>query len=207
MHQDQLDCLVARRSSARLQNRAQYIVPRQRARQNLARSRPQDDVPPIDHEEITSLMNGTLRDFLDQHVYPGGSMQNMEFIRMRGVERDLRRLGFFLDEQLPDPKQMARCDLSTVVWLQIAEEVGDRLIVLNLDEFNNLVARALAEQYCSLSRVLQLKRISAEKLKEVAHIILRDPTGFSARWCNSRRSRHSCRLPRAHQRRRQSSLL
>ena len=104
-------------------------------------------------------------------------MQDAEFLRMRGVERDLRRLGFFLDEQLPDPRQMARCDLSTVVWLQIAEEVGDRLIVLNLDEFNNLVTRVLAEQYGSLSRVLQLKRISAEKLKEVAHVIVRDPTG------------------------------
>ena len=122
-------------------------------------------------------MNGTLRDFLNQHVYPGGSMHEREFIRMRGVERDLRRLGFFLDKQLPDPKQMARCDLSTVVWLQIPEEVGDRLRVLNLDEFNNLVARVLAEQYGSLTRVLQLKCISAEKLKEVAHIIVRNHTG------------------------------
>ena len=136
-----------------------------------------DDVSPIDHEEITRLMNGTLRDFLVQHTYPGGAVRDMEFIRMRGVERDLRRLGFFLDEQLPDPKQTARCDLSTLVWLQIAEEVGDRLIVLNLDEFNNLVARVLAKQYGSLSSVLQLKHISADKLKEVAHMIVRDPTG------------------------------
>ena len=91
----------------------------------------------------------------------------------------LEQLGYVLEERLPPEEKLEQRDLSVFGYLQIADRLpSNNIIALDLDEFNQLIADVVRNQYGVFARSLRPRPISFERTaRALAHIVVRDPTG------------------------------
>ena len=119
----------------------------------------------------------TITDFLRGFATSQG--EGSPFLHVRQLRTAISRMGFTLDEHLPAAEQPNQRDLSTFAYLQIAVEVpSDRIIVLNLPEFSDLVAEAVKKQYPAFGKSIPYRTISVDKLLNFSKMIVRDPLGI-----------------------------
>ena len=66
--------------------------------------------------------------------------------------------------------------------MQIAAEIPpDRIIVLNLEEFQSLVSASYTKLYPIFARYAAPRNITVERLIEISHLVVRDPTHILSR--------------------------
>ena len=66
--------------------------------------------------------------------------------------------------------------------MHIAAEISpDRIIVLNLKEFQRLVSATLTDFYPMFERYAAPRNITVERLLEISHLVVRDPTHILSR--------------------------
>ncbi len=91
-------------------------------------------------------------------------------------------MGYLLEERLPPAERPGKHNLSTAAYLQIAAEIPpDRIIVLNLEEFQRLVSATLTDLYPMFARYTTSRNITVERLLEISHLVVRDPTHILCR--------------------------
>ena len=138
----------------------------------------EDDVRPRlpPEEEITGWLDEPLRTFLERFSdRPGGDLAVLHTRPMIAV---LEQLGYILEERMPPEERLEQRDLSVFGYLQIAERLpSNNIIALDLDEFNRLIDEVVRTQYSIFARSYRSRPISLERLRELAHVIVRDPMG------------------------------
>ena len=89
------------------------------------------------------------------------------------------KLGFTLEENLPPVEHPGLNDLSLFAYLQITEPLpSNNIIVLNLEEFNDLVSKVVYKQLGAFKKFFRPQPISVEELLNTAHMVVHDPTGL-----------------------------
>ncbi len=89
------------------------------------------------------------------------------------------KLGYTLEENLPPIEPPGLSDILLFAYLQITEPLpSNNIIVLNLEEFNDLLNKVVYQQPGAFKRFFRPQPISVEKLRNAAHMVMRDPTGL-----------------------------
>ena len=127
-------------------------------------------------EEVRAWLDEPLRAFLERFTeHPEG---DLALLHTRPMMAILEQLGYLLEERMPPVENMEQRDLSVFGYLQIADRLpSGRVIALDLDEFNRLIAEMIRDQYGVYARSYRPRQISFERLRELASIVVRDPTG------------------------------
>ena len=131
-------------------------------------------LPPV--EEISGWLDEPLRAFLER--FSDHPASDLSVLHTRTMIAVLEQLGYILEERMPPEERLEQRDLSVFGYLQIAERLpSNNIIALDLDEFNQLIDEVVRTQFSMFARSFRSRPISLERLRELAHIIVRDPTG------------------------------
>ena len=137
-----------------------------------------EDVRPsvTTEEEIDGWLDEPLRAFLER--FSEHPSADLAILHTRPMIAVLEQLGYVLEERLPPEEKLEQRDLSVFGYLQIADRLpSNNIIALDLDEFNQLIADVVRNQYGVFARSLRPRPITIEELRALAHIVVRDPTG------------------------------
>ena len=125
------------------------------------------------------MLNESLQSFLDK--FTDYSTAGVNLLHVQAIFTVLEKLGFTLEANLPPVERPGLSDLSLFAYLQITEPLpSSNIIVLDLNEFNDLLNRVVSKQLGAFKRSFRSITITAEQLRKFAHIVVRDPTGFLA---------------------------
>ncbi len=130
-------------------------------------------------EEMEQMLSEPLQSFLDK--FTDYSTAGVNLLHVRAIFSVLEKLGYTLEENLPPVERPGLSDLSLFAYLQITEPMpSSNIIVIDLNEFNDLLNRVVCDQLGAFKRSFKSITITAEQLPKFAHIVVRDPTGFLA---------------------------
>ena len=113
--------------------------------------------------------------FLDQFELP--SEGSTIVIDTRALLTGLDRLGYVLNEELPPQERPDQRNMSLLAYLQVTLGVSDRIAVLDLAEFNQLLTESIQKRFPWFRQAGQGRGLTADELLEHAHRIVRDPAG------------------------------
>ena len=87
------------------------------------------------------------------------------------------KLGYNLEQNLPPIERPGLSDISLFAYLLITEPLqSNNIIVLNLEEFNDLVSKVVYQKLGAFKNFFPPQTISVEKLRNAAHVVVRNPT-------------------------------
>ena len=133
--------------------------------------------PPPEDSRILDLPTN---EFLDRFVLPAENSSIV--IDTRALLNKLDQLGYVLNENLPPQDRPDLQDMSLIAYLQVTQGVSDRIAVLDLAEFNQLLMDSMQKRYPWFHQAIQGQiGITADELLERAHRIVRDPAGVLRR--------------------------
>ena len=91
------------------------------------------------------MLNEFLQFFLDK--FRDYSTAGVNLLHVRAIFSVLEKLGLTLEENLPPVKRPGLSDLSFFAYLQITVPLpSSNIIVIDLNEFNDLLNRVVSEQ-------------------------------------------------------------
>ncbi len=116
-----------------------------------------------------------------QH-YSTTQFEGRPLVHTRALLALIEGMGYDLEEHLAHAERPGQLDLSVVAYLQIVSELpSDRVVVLNLQEFNSLVSKTFAKLYPAVARYTRPRPVSIEDLLELSHHVVRDPFNILSR--------------------------
>ena len=126
-------------------------------------------------EEAQEMLSVTLQTFLNR--FTDYSTPDINLLHLRTITSVFSKLGFTLEENLPPVERPGLNDLSLFAYLQIIEPLpSNNIIVLNLEEFNDIVSKVVYKQHRSFKMFFRPRPICVEELRNTAHMMVRDPT-------------------------------
>ena len=94
-----------------------------------------------------------LAPLIDPQLFATMQFEGSPLFHTRALHAALEGMGYLLEERLLPAERPGQQDLSTAAYLQIAAEIPpDRIIVLNLEEFQRLVSATLIDLYTMFAR-------------------------------------------------------
>ena len=94
-----------------------------------------------------------LAPLIDPQIFATMQFEGPPLLHTRALHAALEGMGYLLEERLLPAERPGQQDLSTAAYLQIAAEIPpDRIIVLNLEEFQRLVSATLIDLYTMFAR-------------------------------------------------------
>ena len=128
-------------------------------------------------DKAQEMLNESLQTFLN--CFTDYSPQDINLLHLRTIISVFSKLGYTLEENLPPIERQGLSDISLFAYLQITEPLpSNNIIVLNLEEFNELVSKVVYQQLGAFKRFFRTQPISVEELRNAAHMVVRDPTGL-----------------------------
>ena len=98
---------------------------------------------------------------IDLQFFATMQFEGSPLLQTKALHAALEGMGYLLEERLPPAERPGQHDLSTAAYLQIAAEIPpDRIIVLNLEEFQRLVSATLIDLYPMFARYAALRNIT-----------------------------------------------
>ena len=123
------------------------------------------------------MLKEPLQTFLNR--FTDYSTPDINLLHLRTITSVFSKLGYTLEENLPPIESPGLSDISLFAYLQITEPLpSNNIIVLNLEEFNDLVNKVVYHQLGAFKRFFRPQPISVEELRNAAHMVVRDPTGL-----------------------------
>ena len=123
-----------------------------------------------------------LAPLINPQIFAAMQFEGPPLLHTRALHAALEGIGYLHEERLPPAERPGQHDLSTVAYLQIAAEIPpDRIIVLNLEEFQRLVSATLTDLYPMFARYAAPRNIIVGRLLEISHLVIRDPTNILSR--------------------------
>ena len=128
-------------------------------------------------EEAQQMLNEPLQTFLNR--FTDYSTPDINLLHLRTITSVFSNLGYTLEENLPPIERPGLSDISLFAYLQITEPLSsNRIIVLILEEFNDLVIKVVYQLLGAFKRFFRPQPIFVEELRNAAHMVVRDPTGL-----------------------------
>ena len=119
---------------------------------------------------------------IDTQIFALMQFEGSPLLHIRALHTALEGMSYLLEDRLPTAERPSQHDLSTAEYLQIAAEIPpDRIIVQNLEEFQRLVTATLTDLYPMFARYAAPRNITVERLLEISHLVVRDPTHILSR--------------------------
>ena len=124
-------------------------------------------------EEAQEMLNEPHQTFLNR--FTDYSIPNVNLLHLRVITSVLAKLVYNLEKYSPPVERPGLTDLSMFAYLQITEpQPSNNIIVLNLEEFNDLVSKVVHNQLTAFKRFFRPKPISVKELRNSAHMVVRD---------------------------------
>ena len=128
-------------------------------------------------EEAQQMLNEPLQTFLNR--FTNYSTPDINLLHLQTITSVFSKLGYTLEINLPPIERPGLSDRSLFAYLQITEPLPSiKIIVLNLEEFNDLVSKVVYQQLAAFNRFFRPQPMSVEELRNAAHMVVCDPTGF-----------------------------
>ena len=125
------------------------------------------------------MLNEPQQSFVNKFTDYSTAVINL--LHVRAIFSVLAKLGYYLEENLPPVERPGLTDLSLFAYLQITEAMpSSNIIVLDLNEFNDLLNRVICDQIGAFKRSFKSITITVVQLRKLAHIVVRYPTEFLA---------------------------
>ena len=125
-------------------------------------------------EVAQEMPNKPLQTFLNR--FTNYSTPDINLLHLRTIPSVFSKLGYTLEENLPPVERPGLSDNSLFAYLQITEPLpSNNIIVLNLEEFNDLLSKVVYQQLGALKKFFRPQPISLEELRNAAHMVVRDP--------------------------------
>ena len=102
-------------------------------------------------EEAQEMLNEPLQTFLKR--FTDYSTPDINRLHLRTITSVFSKLGYSLEENLPPIERPGLSDISLFAYLQITEPLqSNNIIVLNLEEFNDLLSKVVHQQLGAFKR-------------------------------------------------------
>ena len=118
-----------------------------------------------------------LAPLIDSQIFATMQFEGPPLLHTRALHAAFERMGYLLEERLPPAERPGQLDLSYAAYEQIAAEIPhDRIIVLNLEQFQRLTSATLIDLYPMFACYSAPRNITVDRLLEISHLVIRDPT-------------------------------
>ena len=114
--------------------------------------------------------------FIEIQIFVTTQFEGLTLLHTKALQAAFEWMGHALDKHLQLAERTGKHDRLTVAYFQIAVELPpNRIIVLNLKEFQRIVFATLTELYPVYAQYVSLRNITVERLLEIWHLCDRDP--------------------------------